>query len=395
MQRIVLYVAFLILGMNYLLPFNTIINSYIFFTQIVGQLPLSPEKTLLAVNAAYQIAAIIINSLSLLKIMLFNGYERPIGIAVGVLSSLAFLTLGMLVWFKVSGLILLILFILISFLTSSLQSIGDNCNLFFCNQHEHKHTLLLYATGINVSGTVYALLLIALNAGHFSNREFTMFSIYYASAAAILLLSPLLYCFVITKNLPVGGEWRQGGSITTASGRFNREGFVLTLLALFNFSITLFVFPSLAVRLEAYLPPQFNNVIVFLGYNASALGGNLLALFIHLTSLKQLFFGILVRVILSIPFVVIYKHCLDNTYMTYIHYFCIVCVHGFSSGYLISCIFYYGNNLRNTLANNILLIRLINLAISFGLTLGMGFSFSFTYLIHKGENCSNSTSSVF
>ena len=375
MNKCIVYFSFLILGVNYLLPFNTFINTYPYYTDIVGDLvEISPEKLLLIVNSFYQITSIFTNSLSTLKIIRITRHERTIGIISGSLSVIIFLSLGLIVWMRLKGMTQIILLISLSALSSTLQSIIDNTNLFFTNMFTYKKSLLLYASGINLSGTIHAIILILITLANFQ-EDFFLFTTYYIITGIILLSTPIIYGFIFkTTHRPCGF---QNLSRNDSELSWNKKGTFLIILTCLNFIITLFIYPSILLRFEDREPlpfKQFNNVMVFLGYNITALSGNMLALAVRFRSIKYIVVGILIRILISAGSVYLKTiYPLDIMYVIF-HGLCIF-LHGFTSGFLISNIFYMANNLRNSVSNNILLIRLINLAVSIGLLIGIVISF--------------------
>ena len=58
---------FLLLGLNYLLPFNTFLNSYGFYQKILdlSSIGISSVQLLLFISLTYQVAAILVNVLAI------------------------------------------------------------------------------------------------------------------------------------------------------------------------------------------------------------------------------------------------------------------------------------------------------------------------------------------
>jgi hypothetical protein len=121
---------------------------------------------------------------------------------------------------------------------------------------------------------------------------------------------------------------------------------------------------------------MYSTIFIFFGFNFSALLGNIFAgwrpcqstfYLLVLASLRSLFI-----------FLFLYEQSrgfpLDNIYILCLYTLCIIIL-GITSGYISSCCFYGANKLRNSLLNRIFLIRLLNLMLSIGLSVGALASF--------------------
>ena len=365
---------FCLLGVCYLLPFNTIINSYENYSKSVENGLLSPLTLLQILCVLYQVGGIVFNGLALLEDFRVSGRERVYGGIMSVISVINMLAMIPLVWFRLTDWVQILVLLTLALINSLCQAVTDTCTLYFTRLFGDRRYILFYSMGVNISGSIHALLLIILSTSLEGGDGRVLFTSYYAVTAAILATPTVIYATLfrgVARPVP------PREALHPPRLRWNRRGWHYIALAGSNFILTLFIYPGLLLRGSSVAEfSQYNNTIVFLGFNLSALFGNMLALSAHPDAplLARL---LLIRVGLVVPVVVLY---LINAAWTGVLLILVFC-QGFLSGYVCSNVFYRASRLRNSADNSVLLVRLVNLAISLGLFAGNLSSLLFTFLL--------------
>ena len=364
-------IIFTLLGVTYLLPFNTIINSYGHYANSVQIKLVSPLHLLQILCIVYQLGGCIFNGLTAIGHIHLSGCEQRCGFIMSVVSVVNMLAILVLIWVPLIDWLQVLFLLALALSNSICQAFIDTCTLYFTQLFNDKRYILAYSSGINVCGTLHTILLIILSISFGSDYSRMLFSIYYGLTALLLCFPAIIYMTTfkwVVKRIVTAEE-------RILSSRWNTHGRFYIALAGLNFFLTLFVYPSLLLRNPGAVNfPQYNNVIVFLGFNLSALIGNTMAMVVQAKA-PLLAALLLIRFALLLPLIVLY---LIN--VTPIGVLLILTIaHGAISGYSCSSVFYQSARLRNSGPNKIRLIRVVNFSISLGLLTGNGASFLFTH----------------
>lgn len=370
MHRCFVIFSFLLLGTNYLLPFNTIINLYDYYLN-EKYLPISTQFYMTLINIVFQLTANITNCLVLFPILPISGREETASQFATSLSIALLFVLFIFAYIQLKGLLYIILSLLFAALLSISQSISDTTNMFIANKYAGQETVLAYASGINISGSIHSLIYICLS--FLSHTNYRWLGSGYFFITSIILCSSLFVNYRLYKPI-----WRraetgnQDGNLSTLKIILNIKWYFILLII--NFSLTLSIFPSLALRNPTPLPnfKLFNAVFVFCFFNFSALCGNILAYMKPTKNIKLLYTVQFLRLTLCLPFFLLYQtNILIGYPSTTTLLFCLfIILTALSSGYTASCGFYSAPLISQSSNDKVVSLRLMNSAVSIGLAIG-------------------------
>lgn len=380
---ILMKAAFFMLGSNYLLPFNTLINLYDYYLN-EKELPISTPHYMTLLNVIFQLTANAINASVLFIDSSLHGKEICALNILTLVVVACLACLAMAAFTKINGIVYIIVSLVAGGMISICQSVCDTLVLLFTDILG-KQTVLAYTAGINLSGTLHALVYIGLQLSTFNNYKLIA-GCYFTTTALAISLSLLVYysCFKSINNLDRLDEiFEEEPANLRHSYKKVRVYFFLLLV---NFTITLFIFPNMCLRTPNSLPSfdLFNAVFVFFLFNFSALLGNIMAWKSPLVNLKTLFILQIARLILCVPFFLAYQkspQIFTGSVSTLV--FCVFIIYtGSSSAFSSSCAFYAAftpTGLTNK--ERIACLRLLNLGVSLGLIMGSVFSHFIFYII--------------
>lgn len=383
---------FLVLGCIFLQPFNTIVNLYDYYEH--QDLPLPTSSYISLLNAIFQISSITTNAGILLfpKPSPFKQKEIIVLYISTTITIILFILLAIFTTLNIKGISYLILSLIFSCIFSITSSINDNLNLFLVAKVSRAKPLLPYLTGINITGTFNSLILLLIQL--LSTDYVLVARFYFSITACVIALAIPIYRHIFKSEVTTSNEEiaHIAASETTKARiiRIVKVIYPYTALVFLNFTVTLFIYPQMALRANPPVnSPIYHTVIVFFLFNLSALCGNLLALKFPSSNTLKVYLILLSRLIFSVPFFVCYQ--INFTYDILSSYVAICVVltvviitfTGFTSGYLASCAFYGAGKCFLNLQDKVIALRMVNFALSLGLTLGAGLSYVFLFFINK------------
>lgn len=373
-------VIFLILGSNYLLPFNTLLNLRDFYENELD-MNMSTTAYISILNGVYQLSAISVNTLILfphgrriftLKHKIMNIATLTLIVCLFILAVLSYIN-------YFSKYYVLISFILAALL-SSFSSVLDAINLELSTEQGNEKCILAYTTGINVSGTIHAFIYLIIQI--LNSNKYSFISACYLTTSAICFI-PMFYFYNVSFK-PIYSEEEithvedfeenrqqqqqqqrqqyqplEKLSILKKTCKYN-------IIIFLNFVLTLFAYPTLFwYSSPPFIKHIFNTIFVLILFNAFALIGNIIALKFPTCKISTLILLLLVRV--SVMQIYLFY---DNLCFRVLNMF----IFAFFSAYIASGSFY--GAATHVLAPNASILdrafalRLVNLFLSLGLGIG-------------------------
>ena len=120
-------IIFTFLGLTYLLPFNTIINSYSHYTNCIQINILSPLTLLQILCLIYQIGGCLFNGLSVFGHIRLSGWEQRYGATMSVISVANMITILVLIRINLVEWLHIFLLLIFALINSICQAIIDTC----------------------------------------------------------------------------------------------------------------------------------------------------------------------------------------------------------------------------------------------------------------------------
>ena len=125
------------------------------------------------------------NGLALLKAFRVSGRERAYGAIMSVISVINMVAMIPLVWFRLTDWLQILLLLGLALINSVCLAVTDTCTLCFKRLFSDRRYILFYSMGINISGSVHALLLIILSTSLGGGDGRVLFTSYYAVTAPV------------------------------------------------------------------------------------------------------------------------------------------------------------------------------------------------------------------
>ena len=372
---------FLVYGTNYLLPFYSLINLYeVYLSKKFNNDAAETIHFMTSLNLSYQLSAVLINLLALVYCVFQKREYQFIRwasfLSVGILISLGVCVIHT----QIIGNLFYYIFVISGGLLSSCQSIVDAMTLYFVEFYNDR-AILFYSAGINISGSIHAILYIIISFIPSINMS-NMALIYFISTALCLIGGIVLF----SQNFPILNITETTPLTSSLSVlKSGREVIKYTICVFLNFVITMFIYPNFLLRpfnqsllKDFYL---FNATFVFLNFNVSALCGNIFALMFPTKNIFILYIILSLRLFICTPFSIVYQH--DYIYFNYFTphpiifmslYTTIIAITGFSSAFIASSCYYGAAKLAKS--NKALSLRILNLFVSFGLCTGSILSYT-------------------
>lgn len=369
-MRLITAFTFVLLGCNYLLPFNTFINTFSYMEKT----NLSPFVMISILNVLYQVAAIATNGIMAGRNDQFVGHELSLGNAsiLGVCGTTLCMIICSIAALK--GISLTLILCACVILQSACSSVFDAINVHFTNKMG-QNTILYYTMGINVSGTLHAAILVILNFVTLPSN-WSLITGYYLTTLLLLTLSFVVY----------STQFRNIGNSTPPVPRRNESleetnnigwwpaRYYLCLIFI-NFVATLTIYPTMLVRLNTKLFPLYNEVSVFFLFNAAALCGNLRATWNPTENIYTMVVITLFRCCVLLPLGICYHFIVKELSYTILTIVCACnALFAYTSGYVTSSIYYQAPKTVDV-ASRVLVLRWLNFTLSIGLFWGSSIAF--------------------
>lgn len=361
-MRVITIFIFVLLGCNYLLPFNTFVNTFSYLEKT----SLSPFIMVAILNTLYQVVAIVINGVLSQRKYQCKGYEMWLGVGTifGVCST-TLLTI-MCGAIPLSGLSLALVLCVFIILQSGCSSVFDAINVHFANKMG-ENAILYYSVGINVSGTIHAAICVVLNLITLSNN-WGFYTGYYLITTLLLALGFIPYLCLFWK-LESPSASNSSDDDTADDSEWWPSRYYLCLIFI-NFVVTLTIYPTMLVRTNTKLFPLYNEVLVFFLFNFAALCGNMMAAWKPIESLYTMLFVTLARCCVLLPLGICYHFLINEITHGMIASVGVgIAVFAYTSGYMTSSIYYQAPKSVGA-TSRVLVLRCLNLAISLGLFFG-------------------------
>lgn len=357
--------SFLLLGSNYLLPFNTMINSFSYLP--AAHLP--PARMIAILNFIYQLAAIGTNTLLTWRRLLFTGQELYLAYASISCVVASVIALSVLVGLQCTGWWLMLALCVSAAIQSGFSSLFDAMNVHYTQFFSSK-SILLYSAGINISGTLHAVVIVLLKVSmHSLPSEHWIYVAYYAATALFLSGSYIVYRCLISPRVPFGPQAVEEDVRQSTGWRPAKWHIFLTLV---NFIATLLIYPTMLVRtnLSSDFMLYYNEVCVFLLFNVSALIGNVTAVYRPMMQRAYLIAITILRCLVISPLLIVFHYLKMDSHLTIPLQIILTLLLGCTSGYTVSSLFSSAPATVHSIVAKVLVLRCLNLAVSYGLFVG-------------------------
>ncbi len=362
--RLPLIAFFALLGCIYLLPFNTLINLYDYYHSVIfHKTNITASSYLLVSNGLFQAGGLIVNTGAIFLSHLSHNTMILTHIFAVVISCFLLLELGLFGFINiVHGTAYYYIACGVSFFLSASQALFDTASLYF-GARDGK-TLLAYTMGVNISGTLHAIVYVLLLLVPDINL-YVVGPVYLFTTAVFVSLAGSSFRVGVYRRAPSAPS-------TEEPERANKWklGFYATHVFI-NFVITLGIYPHLMIRVNHL---YFNALVVFLNFNFSALLGNIIAYFKPTVKPVALFIILLLRILVCTTYFIAITP--SSTFYKDIGNGIMIALAGATSGYIASCDFLGAS----MLPSKIFSVRVVNAALGLGLICGNAVSYLILYL---------------